>query len=118
MCPVTKLNVAGIVLWYSTYLGASGGEAGGEIAVDGVGDVTLMATTGSTDLLSHRTSPGRSWRTCAPAMSRTSHTPTYSPPTSAQCCANTACSWTISATAHARCRTGGRWRSAPPTRPA
>jgi len=52
MAFVTKLNIQGSALWYSSYLGGSGGDAGSAVAVDGIGDVALAGTTGSTDFLS------------------------------------------------------------------
>jgi len=54
MAFVTKLNIQGSVLWYSSDLGGSGGDAGSAVAVDGIGDVALAGTTGSTDFLSLR----------------------------------------------------------------
>jgi len=54
MAFVTKLNVGGSGLWYSTLLGGSGGDAGAALAVDGVGDVSVAGQTGSTDVLSAR----------------------------------------------------------------
>ncbi len=54
MAFVTKLNIQGSALWYSSYLGGSGGDAGSAVAVDGIGDVALAGTTGSTDVLSLR----------------------------------------------------------------
>jgi len=54
MAFVTKLNIQGSALWYSSYLGGSGGDAGSAVAVDGIGDVALAGTTGSTDFLSLR----------------------------------------------------------------
>jgi hypothetical protein len=48
---VTKLNVAGNALVYSTYLGGSrfGGESGNGIAVDGAGNAYVTGLTTSTD---------------------------------------------------------------------
>jgi hypothetical protein len=46
---VTKLNSAGSALLYSTYLGGSGDDAGGGIAVDPVGNAHVMGQTSSTD---------------------------------------------------------------------
>jgi len=54
MAFVTKLNIQGSALWYSSYLGGSGGDAGSAVAVDGIGDVALAGTTGSADFLSLR----------------------------------------------------------------
>jgi len=54
MAFVTKLNIQGSALWYSSDLGGSGGDAGSAVAVDGIGDVALAGTTGSTDFLSLR----------------------------------------------------------------
>jgi len=54
MAFVTKLNIQGSALWYSSYLGGSGGDAGSAVAVDGIGDVALAGTTGSTDFLALR----------------------------------------------------------------
>ncbi|MBI2780064.1 MAG: SBBP repeat-containing protein [Gammaproteobacteria bacterium] len=46
---VTKLNAAGSVLAYSTYLGGSSGEQGTAIAVDASGGIYVTGTTRSTD---------------------------------------------------------------------
>jgi hypothetical protein len=46
---VTKFNPAGSALVYSTYLGGSGGDGGGGIAVDGVGNAYVAGTTYSAD---------------------------------------------------------------------
>jgi len=54
MAFVTKVNTQGSALWYSSYLGGSGGDAGSAVAVDGIGDVALAGTTGSSDVLSLR----------------------------------------------------------------
>ncbi len=52
---VTKLNVAGSTLAYSTYLGGTGSEAARAIAVDPSGNVYVAGSTGSTDF---PTTPG------------------------------------------------------------
>jgi len=44
---VSKLNVAGSALVYSTYLGGSGSDAGGGIAVDGTGAAYVTGSTSS-----------------------------------------------------------------------
>ena len=46
---VTKLNADGDALVYSTYLGASGGDGGRRIAVDGSGIAYVTGHTGSAD---------------------------------------------------------------------
>jgi len=46
---VTKINSAGSALVYSTYLGGSNVEYGGDIAVDLYGSAYVMGDTGSTD---------------------------------------------------------------------
>jgi hypothetical protein len=46
---VTKLNPAGSALVYSTYLGGSGSDVGGSIAVDFVGNAYVAGFTASTD---------------------------------------------------------------------
>lgn len=46
---VTKLDAAGSVLAYSTYLGGSSGEQGTAIAVDASGGIYVTGTTRSTD---------------------------------------------------------------------
>ncbi|HJQ34367.1 MAG TPA: SBBP repeat-containing protein [Pyrinomonadaceae bacterium] len=45
---VTKLNIAGNALVYSTYLGGAGGEVGSDIKVDSAGAVYVVGGTGST----------------------------------------------------------------------
>jgi uncharacterized repeat protein (TIGR01451 family) len=52
---VTKLNPAGSGLVYSTYLGGSGGDEGGDIAVDAAGNAYVTGGSGSTDF---PTTPG------------------------------------------------------------
>ena len=54
MAFVTKLNKQGTALWYSTYLGGSGGDSGAGIGVDGIGDVWATGPTGSLDFLTLR----------------------------------------------------------------
>ncbi len=54
MAYVTKLNKQGTALWYSTYLGGSGGDAGAGIGVDAIGDVWAAGATGSADFLTLR----------------------------------------------------------------
>ncbi len=54
MAFVTKLNKQGTALWYSTYLGGSGGDAGAGIGVDSIGDVWATGPTGSADFLTLR----------------------------------------------------------------
>ena len=54
MAFVTKLNKQGTALWYSTYLGGSGGDSGAGIGVDGIGDVWATGPTGSADFLTLR----------------------------------------------------------------
>jgi hypothetical protein len=46
---IAKLNAAGSALVYSTYLGGSGGDGGGGIAVDAAGNAYVTGGTGSTD---------------------------------------------------------------------
>ncbi|WP_332760930.1 DUF7948 domain-containing protein [Pseudarthrobacter sp.] len=46
---VTKLNAAGTGLVYSTYLGGSGSEFGGYVALDGMGNAYVTGTTQSAD---------------------------------------------------------------------
>jgi hypothetical protein len=46
---VTKVNSAGSALVYSTYLGGSGGDQPGGIAVDSSGNAYITGKTGSTD---------------------------------------------------------------------
>jgi Beta-propeller repeat len=46
---VAKINPTGSALIYSTYLGGSGGESGGGIAVDSSGDAYVTGSTSSTD---------------------------------------------------------------------
>jgi hypothetical protein len=46
---VTKLNSTGSALVYSTYLGGSGFDAGGGIAVDGAGNAYITGQTSSTN---------------------------------------------------------------------
>jgi RHS repeat-associated protein len=46
---VTKLTPAGNTLGYSTYLGGSGSDQAMGIAVDGVGEATVVGTTSSTN---------------------------------------------------------------------
>jgi hypothetical protein len=46
---VTKLNAAGSALAYSTYLGGSGGDGGGGIALDAAGSAYVAGGTESTD---------------------------------------------------------------------
>jgi hypothetical protein len=46
---VTKINPSGSALVYSTYLGGSGDDNGGSIAVDGAGNAYATGTTYSTD---------------------------------------------------------------------
>ena len=46
---MTKINVAGSALTYSTYLGGSGGDRGNAIAVDGSGNAYVTGETGSTN---------------------------------------------------------------------
>jgi len=46
---VTKLNVNGSGLVYSTYLGGSGADAGHAIAIDGSGNAYVTGSTASTD---------------------------------------------------------------------
>jgi len=46
---VSKLNAAGSGLVYSTYLGGSGGDLGGAIAVDASGNAYVTGSTASTD---------------------------------------------------------------------
>ena len=46
---VTKLNLAGSALAYSTYLGGSSGDSGNAIARDGVGDTYVTGSTLSAD---------------------------------------------------------------------
>ena len=46
---VSKLNPDGSALVYSTYLGGSGQDAGGSIAVDAAGDAYIAGDTSSTD---------------------------------------------------------------------
>jgi hypothetical protein len=50
-----KLNASGSALIYSTYLGGSGGDGGGGVAVDSFGYAYVVGTTGSTDF---PTTPG------------------------------------------------------------
>ena len=52
---VTKLNASGNAFVYSTYLGGSGGDLRGAIAVDGSGNAYV---TGSTDSTNFPTTPG------------------------------------------------------------
>jgi len=52
---VTKLNATGSALVYSTYLGGSGDDNGGGIAVDAAGNAYVTGTTASIDL---PTTPG------------------------------------------------------------
>ena len=52
---VTKLNSTGSALVYSTYFGGSGGEAGGDIAVDALGNTIVAGGTTSSDF---PTTPG------------------------------------------------------------
>jgi hypothetical protein len=52
---VTKLNAAGSALLYSTYLGGSGYNFGGGIAIDGSGNAYVVGWTRSTDF---PTTPG------------------------------------------------------------
>ena len=52
---VTKLDASGAALVYSTYLGGSDGDSGGQIAVDGAGNAYVTGFTGSTDF---PTTPG------------------------------------------------------------
>jgi hypothetical protein len=52
---VTKLSATGAALVYSTYLGGSGSEGGGDIAVDGSGNAYV---TGSTASSNFPTTPG------------------------------------------------------------
>jgi hypothetical protein len=52
---VSKLNPAGNVLSYSTYLGGNQGDDGSGIAVDAAGDAYVTGTTGSTNF---PTTPG------------------------------------------------------------
>ena len=47
---VARLNTQGTGLWYSSYLGGSGGDAGTGGAVDGSGAVYLTGQTGSSDV--------------------------------------------------------------------
>ncbi len=47
---VTKLNASGSALLYSTYFGGSGGESGGDIAVNSTGNIFVIGTTDSTNL--------------------------------------------------------------------
>src|SRR5262249_60280002 len=44
-----KINPAGSALLYSTYLGGSGTEGGGSIAVDAAGNAYVTGNTGSTN---------------------------------------------------------------------
>ncbi len=46
---ITKLNPAGNMLVYSTYLGGTGGDIGFSIALDGSGNAYVTGCTGSTD---------------------------------------------------------------------
>jgi hypothetical protein len=46
---VAKINPKGSALVYSTYLGGSGGDSGGAIAVDSVGDAYVFGYTSSTN---------------------------------------------------------------------
>lgn len=46
---VTRLNATGSVLFYSTFLGGSGGEAGRGIALNVAGKVVVTGATDSTD---------------------------------------------------------------------
>jgi len=46
---VTKLNVSGAALVYSTYLGGNGADSGNGIAVDGAGDAYVTGNTDSSD---------------------------------------------------------------------
>jgi hypothetical protein len=46
---VTKINPAGTAIVYSTFLGGSGGEDGGTIAVDAGGNAYVVGSTYSTD---------------------------------------------------------------------
>ncbi len=46
---VTKLNVTGSAMVYSTYLGGDGDDQGGDIAVDASGNAYVTGNTGSTD---------------------------------------------------------------------
>ena len=46
---VTRLNASGANLLYSTYLGGTGGDFAGALAVDGNGDVYVAGYTGSSD---------------------------------------------------------------------
>jgi hypothetical protein len=46
---VAKFNPSGSAMVYSTYLGGSGGDTGGGIAVDSDGDAYVSGTTGSYD---------------------------------------------------------------------
>ncbi len=52
---VTKLNATGSALLYSTYLGGSGGEAGGGIALDSAGNAHVAGATNSNNF---PTTPG------------------------------------------------------------
>jgi hypothetical protein len=75
---VTKLNSAGSGLLYSTYLGGSGNDAGGDIAVDSSGNAYVAGVTGSSNF---PTTPGAfqttygggnlmpSWRSSSSPMS-------------------------------------------------
>ncbi len=47
---VTKLNATGSAIVYSTYLGGSGTDGGGDIAVDASGNAYVAGFTNSTDL--------------------------------------------------------------------
>ena len=46
---VTRLNTSGSALAYSTYLGGTGGDFAGALAVDGNGDAYIAGYTGSAD---------------------------------------------------------------------
>jgi hypothetical protein len=59
---ITKLNAAGSALVYSTYLGGSGGDGGGGIALDASGNAYVTGTTSSSNF---PTTPGAFQTSCS-----------------------------------------------------